>query len=91
MRRKVIVSLATPSRGLSRVLASRSSVIGSEGFEVLVENCWYVLADMSARDVRSIADQFKDDPISAKREPRIQFLRLEPASSASRRGNGLRH
>jgi len=47
------------------VSALRSSLIGSEGFEVLVENGWYAFADMSARDVRSIADQFQDDPIAA--------------------------
>ena len=42
-----------------------SSIIGSEGFEVLIENGWYTFADMSAREVRSIADQFLDDPDAA--------------------------
>ena len=56
---------ADESRRVKRVIIKMSRIVGAEGFEVLVENGWYVLSDTSARDVRSIADQFESDPDAA--------------------------
>ena len=68
------MSLADQHDGATRVLVLGSRLIGSEGFEVLIENGWYVFADMSARDVRAIADQFQSDPDAAN-ERMCQWVR----------------
>ena len=56
---------ADERRRVERVLIMVPRFLGKEGFEVLVENGWYVLSDTSARGVRSIADQFESDPDAA--------------------------
>ena len=65
MRKDCVVMTADERRRVERVLIMVPRFLGKEGFEVLVENGWYVLSDTSARGVRSIADQFESDPDAA--------------------------
>lgn len=65
MQRQNAVALADRRRRVSAVRIVGSGIIGSEGFDVLIENGWYAFADMSALEVRSIADQLLDNPDAA--------------------------